>query len=229
MVVLAAVADEAMNALPPSGRAILETVGSAVIRHIFFRESWAVIGVKGAASGSVPEDHGKSLALTTVDDDKCLDPNNKDVHSTYTARPTRKLAQTFYSGSIGEQLTQSMQLRSNDAAWHRAEQEIEGLEFSVESISSCSTLTDKSLTWGVHWWVDGKEVKSPTRISRGLNFMTRQAVTLKDGCAIDGLGCKAFDTYANTNNATGKMYDWINALPDGPVLVFWTEVFTPRW
>ena len=43
-------------------------------------------------------------------------------------------------------------------------------------------------------------------------------MTLQLGCDIEGLGCPTFDTYANTDNATGEMYDWINNLPMGTVV-----------
>lgn len=43
-------------------------------------------------------------------------------------------------------------------------------------------------------------------------------MTLQLGCTIEGLGCPTFDTYSDADNATGKMYDWINNLPMGTVV-----------
>ena len=97
--------------------------------------------------------------------------------------------QTFYTGEVGVALTNAMQLRADDAAWHRAEQEIEGVELSVESTSSCATIVDPTLKATLNYWVDGKKVTSTTATGRGLNFITFKPVTLELACNIEGFGC----------------------------------------
>ena len=42
---------------PEAARSALESLGSGSIRHIRYRDSWCMIGEKGAARGSVPESH----------------------------------------------------------------------------------------------------------------------------------------------------------------------------
>jgi len=54
-IVLAAVRDEASVNMTASAFAALESLGSSLIRRLGARDSWALLGRKGAAKGSVPE------------------------------------------------------------------------------------------------------------------------------------------------------------------------------
>ena len=54
-IVLAAVSDEGRSQLDEAAFQALESLGSAKIRSLGFRDMWAIIGKKGAAPGSVPE------------------------------------------------------------------------------------------------------------------------------------------------------------------------------
>ncbi|NIA32003.1 MAG: hypothetical protein GWP06_19105, partial [Actinobacteria bacterium] len=54
-IVLAAVRDEASVNLTASAKDALESLGSSLIRHLGARDSWALLGRKGAIKGSVPE------------------------------------------------------------------------------------------------------------------------------------------------------------------------------
>ncbi len=54
-IVLAAVSDEGSLNLTDDARAALESIGSAKIRDLEYRDMWAIIGKKGAAPGSVIE------------------------------------------------------------------------------------------------------------------------------------------------------------------------------
>ena len=56
-IVVATVWDEGTRKLNENAKAALESVGSALIRNVRFRDAWAIIGRKGAARGSVPETH----------------------------------------------------------------------------------------------------------------------------------------------------------------------------
>ena len=49
------IVDDGANNLTPAARNALKTIGSARIDQLTFRDSWAIIGRKGAAIGSVPE------------------------------------------------------------------------------------------------------------------------------------------------------------------------------
>ncbi|MFA6469375.1 MAG: C25 family cysteine peptidase [Bacteroidota bacterium] len=71
LVVVDVVVDEGANNLQPTTRNALKTIGSAYIDQLAFRDSWTIIGRKGAAPGTVPEmyrpqNSGSALAETTV-------------------------------------------------------------------------------------------------------------------------------------------------------------------
>lgn len=55
LIVVDVVVDEGSNNLQPAARNALKTIGSAYIDQLQFRDSWAIIGRKGAPIGSVPE------------------------------------------------------------------------------------------------------------------------------------------------------------------------------
>jgi hypothetical protein len=55
MLVLAAIADEGSRSMNEAAYQALESIGSALCRQVGARDSWAIIGTKGAAPGSVPE------------------------------------------------------------------------------------------------------------------------------------------------------------------------------
>ncbi|MFQ6114107.1 MAG: interleukin-like EMT inducer domain-containing protein, partial [bacterium] len=58
--VLAAIQDEGSASMTENAYLALESIGSALTRQVGFRDSWAIIGRKGAAIGSVPEAMSKS-------------------------------------------------------------------------------------------------------------------------------------------------------------------------
>ncbi|MEW5800069.1 MAG: C25 family cysteine peptidase [Bacteroidota bacterium] len=53
--VIAVVVDDGGNNLTAAARNALKTIGSAYIDQLSFRDSWSIIGTKGASIGSVPE------------------------------------------------------------------------------------------------------------------------------------------------------------------------------
>jgi|GEM_PF-1032217 len=55
LLVIDVVVDEGANNLQPAARNALKSIGSAYIDQLQFRDSWAIIGRKGASIGSVPE------------------------------------------------------------------------------------------------------------------------------------------------------------------------------
>ncbi|MCH8957796.1 hypothetical protein IIA28_21150, partial [candidate division KSB1 bacterium] len=59
-IVLAAIKDEGSRAMTENAHLALESIGSAMTRQVGSRDSWALIGMKGAAIGSVPEALQKS-------------------------------------------------------------------------------------------------------------------------------------------------------------------------
>jgi hypothetical protein len=67
-IVAAVIWDEASEAtLTENAKLALESIGSALIRNVGYREAWGIIGRKGAAPGSVPEvQHASSTALRAV-------------------------------------------------------------------------------------------------------------------------------------------------------------------
>lgn len=54
-IVIDVVVDEGSNNLQPATRTALKSIGSAFIDQLAFRDSWTIIGRKGAAAGTVPE------------------------------------------------------------------------------------------------------------------------------------------------------------------------------
>lgn len=65
------IVDEGANNLTTVARTALKSIGSAYIDQVSFRDSWAIIGRKGAAAGSVPEfyraqNSGQAQTETTV-------------------------------------------------------------------------------------------------------------------------------------------------------------------
>ena len=66
-IVIAVVWDEGSTDLTENAKLALESIGSALIRNVGYREAWGIIGRKGAAPGSVPEvQHANSTALRAV-------------------------------------------------------------------------------------------------------------------------------------------------------------------
>ena len=59
-IILAAIKDEGSRAMTENAYLALERIGSAMTRQVGSRDSWAIIGRKGAAIGSVPEALQKS-------------------------------------------------------------------------------------------------------------------------------------------------------------------------
>lgn len=68
--VVVAIRDEGSVAMTPRAYSALESLGSALCRHVGVRDSWALIGRKGASPGSVPEAlrpaHSGPVRLTQV-------------------------------------------------------------------------------------------------------------------------------------------------------------------
>lgn len=60
-IVLVAVMDKGSYNLTENAKQAMESLGSAHIRDLAWRDSWAIIGVKGAPIGSVPEAHSPTL------------------------------------------------------------------------------------------------------------------------------------------------------------------------
>lgn len=66
VVVLAAIRDEGSRSMNEGAYQAFEDIGSALIRQVGFRDSWAIIGRKGAPRGSVPEALSKAGTGTAV-------------------------------------------------------------------------------------------------------------------------------------------------------------------
>ena len=60
-IIVASVYDEASNRLLENAKQALESIGSSLIRNLGYRDAWAIVGRKGAAMGSVPESHVRSV------------------------------------------------------------------------------------------------------------------------------------------------------------------------
>eukprot|EP00056_Hartaetosiga_gracilis_P008704 m.125145 g.125145 ORF g.125145 m.125145 type:complete len:564 (-) comp12974_c0_seq9:188-1879(-) len=101
--------DEGVNSIDDDLIAKIEEYGSQFIRTIEYRESWAMIGVKGAAIGSVPEDHGGTGST----------PNCGGG-----GRATKVIEQTYFAGKLNpfnSELTNRILRESTtiDGGFHR--------------------------------------------------------------------------------------------------------------
>ena len=132
-IVLAAIADDGVRGITADAINTLASLGSQYIRTIASRESWAIIGRKGAVKGSAPEDHGKAHS---AEPSTCQDRAGNAPD--FAQRPTRMLSETFYTGGLGKQVTDALQLHTDLAAWHRGEQRIDAVEIAVQSVSGCA-------------------------------------------------------------------------------------------
>jgi len=65
--------DDCHENLTEAARAACESLGSASIRSVRYRDSWCIIGEKGATSGSVPEDHKPHTQGPTVTIQRVID------------------------------------------------------------------------------------------------------------------------------------------------------------
>ena len=61
-IVVASIWNEGTNEITEDAKAALESIGSALIRNVGFRDGWAIVGRKGAAPGSVPESSVPSVS-----------------------------------------------------------------------------------------------------------------------------------------------------------------------
>ena len=65
-IVAASVWGEAPYSLTEAEKMALESIGSALIRSTTYHDAWAIVGRKGAATGSVPESWAKKSLITEV-------------------------------------------------------------------------------------------------------------------------------------------------------------------
>ena len=61
-IVVASIWDEGTARLTEDAKVALESIGSAFIRKVGYRDGWAIVGRKGAAPGSVPESYALSAS-----------------------------------------------------------------------------------------------------------------------------------------------------------------------
>lgn len=83
-IVLVAIMDEGSQNLTPAAYRALESLGSQHIRTVGFRDSWAMIGRKGAAIGSVPEVlKPRASGVATVHDTIVVAGTGQDCYLTF--------------------------------------------------------------------------------------------------------------------------------------------------
>ncbi len=88
-IVLLAIMDEGSQNLTPSAYMALESLGSQLIRSVGFRDSWAMIGRKGAAIGTVPEMlQRRGSGVATVKDTILVVGSGQDFYVTFSDTAT---------------------------------------------------------------------------------------------------------------------------------------------
>jgi hypothetical protein len=92
-IVLAGIMDEGSQNLTPAAYLALESLGSQLIRTVGFRDSWAIIGRKGAAIGTVPEVlKSRGSGIATVKDTIIVVGTGQDFYLTFAdeLKPSQK-------------------------------------------------------------------------------------------------------------------------------------------
>ncbi len=93
-IVLVGIMDEGNQNLTPAAYLALESLGSQFIRTVGFRDSWAMIGRKGAAIGTVPEAIKSSgSGIATVKDTIFVAGSGQDFYLAFsdTLKPPQKV------------------------------------------------------------------------------------------------------------------------------------------
>ncbi|KAJ3400280.1 hypothetical protein HDU80_007107 [Chytriomyces hyalinus] len=122
VIVIVVAKDDCAENLTTPARAACESLGSGKIRDVRYRDSWCLIGEKGAEIGSVPEAHSQSnlgaTALITRNIDLLL--RRKKMLASYPANSQMRL---LTSGAAANMMMPSngrwLRRRKNDGALNR--------------------------------------------------------------------------------------------------------------
>ncbi|KAJ3219851.1 hypothetical protein HDU67_009039 [Dinochytrium kinnereticum] len=123
MIVIVAIKDDAAEHLTESAKAACESLGSAKIRDVRYRDSWCIIGEKGAEKGSVPETHRTSNLGSTQTIHRTVDLVSRRKKM-IAAFPSQSQAKLLTAGASTSPLMPSngkwLRRRKNDGALNRA-------------------------------------------------------------------------------------------------------------
>jgi len=100
--VLCAIKDEGSASMTENGYLALESIGSTLCRNVGSRDSWAIIGIKGAGPGSVPEVHKSSGDGNVVLEDSFNLYMNKGTVLSSKIGPASKWREFFWQASVPE-------------------------------------------------------------------------------------------------------------------------------
>ncbi|KAI8849362.1 glycosyl hydrolases family 15-domain-containing protein [Chytridium lagenaria] len=123
MIVLVVAKDDATEHLSEAAKTACESLGSAKIRDVRYRDSWCLIGEKGADRGSVPETHRAAHLGPTEMIHKSIDlvARRKKMLAAF---PSQSQAKLLTPGSSASPLMPSngkwLRRRKNDGALNRA-------------------------------------------------------------------------------------------------------------
>ncbi|KAI9345534.1 glycosyl hydrolases family 15-domain-containing protein [Obelidium mucronatum] len=121
-IVIVVAKDDCTENLTPAARIACESLGSAKIRDVGYRDSWCLIGEKGAEPGSMPEvhrsaQHGPTAVITRAID---LVSRRKRVLASFPANSQMKM---LSSGAAANMMMPSngrwLRRRKNDGALNR--------------------------------------------------------------------------------------------------------------
>ncbi|KAJ3070694.1 hypothetical protein HDU98_006295 [Podochytrium sp. JEL0797] len=117
-IVIVVAKDDCTENLTPSARLACESLGSSKIRQVAYRDSWCLIGEKGAEPGSMPESHAPSRDGPTALIERTVDlvSRRKKVLASFPAS-------TFSTGAAANMMMPSsgrwLRRRKNDGALNR--------------------------------------------------------------------------------------------------------------
>ncbi|ORY50715.1 phosphorylase kinase alphabeta [Rhizoclosmatium globosum] len=121
-IVIVVAKDDCTENLTPAAKIALESLGSAKIRDVGYRDSWCLIGEKGAEPGSMPEAHSPAKVGPTATISRTIDlvSRRKKVLASY---PSNSQMKGLSSGAAANMMMPSngrwLRRRKNDGALNR--------------------------------------------------------------------------------------------------------------
>ena len=198
-VVLVLSSDAEAKALSEAAHAALASLGAARSRLLRLREAYALIGRKGAAVGTVPEDLGSVPGKAP--------PANGCVP--FAPRDTVLLEQTFFGGPVGAAVEREVERRVARAATALESRSLDYATVEVQSVGRCAAGEGGSRLPLLRY--NGARVPHVDDEPRGIHLY----VVAREGFSNQTV----FDTHGNGRDASQDMLTFVRSLPVGTDVV----------